>query len=278
MIQKALITVMQRNMHSQKILQSKKDCSSFKLTNRFQSLAIESQSPTSKSSLYEEGIRKLSIQAEAPIKRMDLDWRVQKSTKLGRQSTVSRPAPKSATIASQNRDNGGQSKYLRSFKNKNMNIKKLFGKDFFQPGLIIRADLHEEDFKTARLTITPAKTNNAPSGAVEGSANRYERNVHTKERKMIVLACYERHYICIPLYSHEGQGLKNKNVSTLSPFHPIFVPPLHASVKKNLEQRKLTSIPFDRKPSISLYVTTACRCRNSNRSRHTALSPLSTYM
>lgn len=232
---------MQRSMHSQKLLRSKKDCNSVKLTNRFQSLAVEldaegegwttvknTQSPTSTKSFYGEETRKLSThvaQAEVPTKRMDLDWRARKSTRPSRQSAISRQIPRSAAWVSQSRGNGGQSIYPQSFKNGNRNtIKKLYGKDFYQPGLIIRADLHEEDFKTARPAITATKTNNAPSCTVEVSANRSERNVHTKERKMIVLACYARHYICIPLYSHEGQGLKNKNVSTLT-FPSIFIPP-----------------------------------------------------
>ena len=212
-------------MHSKQLPSSKKDCGSgLKLTNnRFQLLATEDlttvkdpKSPVSTKSFRKEGTRKPSThitQAEIAGKRLDLDWRAPRSTKPSGQSTVSRHAPRSAAGVRQNRENGEQSRFRPSFgsinASGNLNIKKLFGKDFFRPGLIIRAVLHEEDYKA-----TPANSIHAPSGAGENSGNRPERLVHTKERKMIIIACYSRHYISIPLYSHERQGLKNKNVST----------------------------------------------------------------
>ena len=223
---------MPRSMHSQNLRPSKKDHGSSKLANRFQSLAIEEEgwttvksttSPASPTSFCAKDSRNPSThitQAAAAGKRLDLDWRVLKPPNASDQSTVSRLAQKpiaGASWISQHRENGGQTRYRPFSKNTNgnPNIKKPYGKDFFRPGLIIRADLHEEDFKAAHPAKLAPKTIVAPGGATEVPK---ERNIHTKERKMIIVACYERHYICILLYSHEGQGLKNKNVSTSSPF------------------------------------------------------------
>ena len=256
-------------MHSKQLLSSKKDCSSLKLTNnRFQCLANQDEwttvkdpkSPASTKSSCPEETRKPSAhisQGQVVNKRLDLDWRASKSTKPRGQSTLSRQAPRSAAGVCQNRENGEQSRCRQPYSSinaiGNLTIKKLFGKDFFRPGLIIRADLHEEGYKACRPAVTPANSIKAPSGAGESSGTRHERAVHTKERKMIIVACYTRHYICIPLYSHEKQGLKNKNVSTyLSPLDPIFLPHLRPS-PNSLENRKLTSTPSSTERRIHLY-------------------------
>ncbi|KAL8793894.1 MAG: hypothetical protein Q9195_003513 [Heterodermia aff. obscurata] len=207
------------------MLPFKKVSGSSKVANRFQSLAEDdwttvgnSKPPASPTSYYAKDSKTPSTytnQANVGVKRLDLNWRLPPQNRPGRQSTVSRQTPRSTagdSRVSYHRDHAGQNRLHQFFKNSppNPNIRKLFGKDFFRPGLIIRADLHQEDYKTAKSAITAPKTITAPNGTIEVSAKE-RANIHTKERKMIVVACYERHYMCIPLYSHEGYGLKNKN-------------------------------------------------------------------
>ncbi|CAF9931412.1 MAG: hypothetical protein HETSPECPRED_007862 [Heterodermia speciosa] len=227
------------------------DRSKSKLINRFQSLTTveeeedwttvkKNRAPASPKSQHTKCNRDPSTrinQADAGGKRLDLDWRTpQKPTQPSGHFTVPRQARNSTSgysRASHYRENGVKDSPRSSYRNsQNPNTRKLYGKDFFQPGMIIRADLHEEDFKASRPSMASAKTITAPNGAVEVSKGYNQPpNIHTKERKMIIVACYERHYICIPLYSHEGYGLKNKNESeyisvsdhrsTLKDFKPL---------------------------------------------------------
>ena len=71
----------------------------------------------------------------------------------------------------------------------------------FRVGTIVRAPLHEQ----YKQLYTP----NAPSVNNYVSESAFGQ-VHTKCRKLIIVALYEENYIALPLYSHEGKGLDNK--------------------------------------------------------------------
>ena len=84
-------------------------------------------------------------------------------------------------------------------------IERVFPATFYRPGLIIRAPLHEQDYITANSTIT-APDNRSITPSEFG-------NIHTKYRKMIVVACFAKHYIAVPLFTHNGRGLVNKKAN-----------------------------------------------------------------
>ncbi len=77
-------------------------------------------------------------------------------------------------------------------------VRSVFHKDQYEVGWIIRAPLHEEDYR---------------DGAHYQSKYISEFNysfVHTKKRIFIVLAKYYNHYLAIPLYTHNNRGLEHK--------------------------------------------------------------------
>ena len=85
----------------------------------------------------------------------------------------------------------------------NSRIQKLT-KLLFKPGMIIRALTHEQDFHDtadgSTMTIADKYTTESKFGLI-----------HSKYRKMIVLALYETHYLAIPLYTHNGNGVARKS-------------------------------------------------------------------
>ena len=78
-----------------------------------------------------------------------------------------------------------------------------FPKDAFKPGVIFRAALHEEDFMGAAKESEITKTDSNRSETKYGP-------VYTKQRKMIVVAIHQDHYVAVPLYTHNGKGLSKK--------------------------------------------------------------------
>lgn len=74
----------------------------------------------------------------------------------------------------------------------------------FKVGTILRAALHEEDF-------------NGTSGAADVTvaskfvSKSFAGPVFTKIRVMIVVACHRNHYIAVPLFTHNGNGLSRKH-------------------------------------------------------------------
>ena len=65
--------------------------------------------------------------------------------------------------------------------------------------------LHEQDFRAATTMSTATyqpDTNTTKS--------QYGL-IYTKVRHMIVVACFEAHYIAIPLFTHNGNGVRGKN-------------------------------------------------------------------
>ncbi len=71
-------------------------------------------------------------------------------------------------------------------------------KEIFKPGMIIRAALHEQ-----HLDDTAGDTDKNKVESRFGA-------IHTKFRKMIVVGLYQDHYIALPMYTHNGNGLSNK--------------------------------------------------------------------
>ncbi|KAL9013343.1 MAG: hypothetical protein Q9173_001968 [Seirophora scorigena] len=79
-----------------------------------------------------------------------------------------------------------------------------YRKSDFRPGLIIRGYLHEQDYIATstgvNLTIADYSRTESRFGTI-----------CSKARKMIVLAMYEDHYLAVPLFTHNGNGLQYKN-------------------------------------------------------------------
>ncbi|KAL8956084.1 MAG: hypothetical protein Q9193_006288 [Seirophora villosa] len=78
-----------------------------------------------------------------------------------------------------------------------------YRKSDFRPGLIIRGYLHEQDYiaTSTGVNLTIADYNRTES--------RFG-TICSKVRKMIVLAMYEDHYLAVPLFTHNGNGLQYK--------------------------------------------------------------------
>ena len=76
-------------------------------------------------------------------------------------------------------------------------------KELFQVGTIIRAPLHEEDFNGTSKGSNITMSSEAPAKSSYGA-------VFTKMRVMIVTARFQNHYIAVPLYTHNGNGLSKK--------------------------------------------------------------------
>ncbi|KAL9098791.1 MAG: hypothetical protein Q9163_005610 [Psora crenata] len=73
-------------------------------------------------------------------------------------------------------------------------------------GMVVRAAVHEQDFHDApRWATTAAKEDD-----IHSVASRYGQ-IYSKVRWMIVVALFENHYLTIPLYTHNGKGLKHKS-------------------------------------------------------------------
>ena len=81
-------------------------------------------------------------------------------------------------------------------------VQKL-SKYLFKPGMIVRGICHEQDF------------HNAANGSTMTLADRYTTEskfglIHSKYRKMIVVGLYDNHYLALPLYTHNGNGISRK--------------------------------------------------------------------
>ncbi|KAL8632602.1 hypothetical protein Q9189_001606 [Teloschistes chrysophthalmus] len=84
-----------------------------------------------------------------------------------------------------------------------LNSGRIYPKDDFRPGMIIRGILHEQDYIAAssgsNITITDRSRTESRFGPI-----------CTKWRKMIVLCLFQDHYTAVPLFTHNGNGLMNK--------------------------------------------------------------------
>ena len=86
----------------------------------------------------------------------------------------------------------------------------------FTPGTIVRAPLHEEDFRrTPRPWIQSGLSNICSStskGVTQSGVTHSERHgsIYSENRPMIVVATYSRHYVAIPLFTYSGNGLTHQ--------------------------------------------------------------------
>lgn len=74
----------------------------------------------------------------------------------------------------------------------------------YRPGMLIRAAMHETDLNKG-----------GPASSNVTVADRYRSDtkfgpIHTKVRKAIVIALYQDHYLAVPLFTHNGNGLLKK--------------------------------------------------------------------
>ncbi|KAL8637575.1 MAG: hypothetical protein Q9228_005163 [Teloschistes exilis] len=80
---------------------------------------------------------------------------------------------------------------------------RIYPKDDFRPGMIIRGILHEHDYIGASsgstITITDRNRTESPFGPI-----------CTKWRKMIVYCMFQDHYTAVPLFTHNGNDLVYK--------------------------------------------------------------------
>lgn len=84
------------------------------------------------------------------------------------------------------------------------NSRMKYAKAFYQPGMIVRAYLHEPDFMDTKSTFTVEPSARSITPSQFG-------NIHTKERKMVIVACHQLNYVALPVYTHGGKGLANKD-------------------------------------------------------------------
>lgn len=88
-------------------------------------------------------------------------------------------------------------------------LRRELAKQRYRLGTIVRAPLHEEDYSGGTCESYPPETRalmktktitESPVGGV----------IHTKFRKFIVVALFDDHYLAVPLYSYNGDGLIEK--------------------------------------------------------------------
>ena len=86
-----------------------------------------------------------------------------------------------------------------------------YSKEEFVPGTIIRASLHEEDFRRTPRTWLQSRLSNIGS-TTSKSVTHSDRfgAIYSENRPMIVVATYSQHYVAIPLFTYSGNGLAHK--------------------------------------------------------------------
>ena len=77
-------------------------------------------------------------------------------------------------------------------------------------GTIIRAPLHEEDLDGGTGASFPADMRESMM-AKAISESPFGGAIHTKCRKLIVVALFDDHYIAVPVYSYNGNGIVRKH-------------------------------------------------------------------
>ncbi|KAI4180520.1 MAG: hypothetical protein LQ346_006970 [Caloplaca aetnensis] len=78
-----------------------------------------------------------------------------------------------------------------------------YRKSDFRPGMIVRGYLHEQDY------IATSTGSNLTIKDHNRTDSRYGP-ICTKARKMIILVMFEDHYLAVPLFTHNGNGLAYK--------------------------------------------------------------------
>ncbi|KAL2044816.1 hypothetical protein N7G274_002591 [Stereocaulon virgatum] len=77
-------------------------------------------------------------------------------------------------------------------------------------GTIIRAPLHEEDLDGGTGASFPVELRESMMARTI-SASPLGGAIHTKWRKFIVVALFDDHYMAVPIYSYNGNGLARKH-------------------------------------------------------------------
>ena len=86
-----------------------------------------------------------------------------------------------------------------------------YSREEFTPGTIIRAPLHEEDFRrTPRPWIQSGLSSICSSTSKGVTHSDRHGAIYSENRPMIVVATYSRHYVAIPLFTYSGNGLAHK--------------------------------------------------------------------
>ena len=86
-----------------------------------------------------------------------------------------------------------------------------YSREEFSPGTIIRAPLHEEDFRRTPRPWIQSGLSNICSTTSKGvtHSDRFGA-IYSENRPMIVVATYSQHYVAIPLFTYSGNGLARK--------------------------------------------------------------------
>ena len=85
-----------------------------------------------------------------------------------------------------------------------------YDKEELQPGTIIRAPLHEENFnRTKRSELSSMSS--AKSSHISFSDRCGVRVIYSESRLLIVVAAFSRHFLPITLYTYASTGLKYKD-------------------------------------------------------------------
>ena len=86
-----------------------------------------------------------------------------------------------------------------------------YSKEEFVPGTIIRASLHEEDFRrTPRTWLQSSLSNIGRTTSKIVTHSDHFGVIYSENRPMIVVATYSQHYVAIPLFTYSGNGLAHK--------------------------------------------------------------------
>lgn len=88
-----------------------------------------------------------------------------------------------------------------------------FEKGEFKPGTIIRAPIHEEDFKrTPRPLYSPSESRSSyKSGEISHVSHTDFGPVYSENRFFIVVEQYSNHYLAVPLFTYQGTGLRREH-------------------------------------------------------------------
>ena len=86
-----------------------------------------------------------------------------------------------------------------------------FEKKEFQPGVIIRAPIHEEDYqRTPRPREPVSITRNSPKNNRSSHISHTSFGaVYSENRLFIVVEQFKSHYLAIPLFTYQGTGLRD---------------------------------------------------------------------
>jgi len=83
-----------------------------------------------------------------------------------------------------------------------------FSRDEFKPGTIIRAPIHEEDFRRTSPSVSNLSSR---SGYKSHVSHTDFGAVYSENRLFIVVQQFKSHYLAIPLFTYQGTGLRKEH-------------------------------------------------------------------